>query len=285
MQIIKRPPIVPEAPRAIKKGMSLADLLDKSAIECLALNLFYCYEDFDCEAFVSAALDGIEGLGLTERSTHIARVLRSFLPMKYSSGLTILMNSFTEPYETDDEFGLDGFFYLIHSAYISEFGFDSKYNDDEDPFEFSMNAMYELTKRSTSEFAIRSFLNNNFDRTLSFVYNWLDDPNSHVRRLCSEGTRPRLPWGKRIQSLIIDPTPTLPLLTKLHNDESLYVRRSVANHLGDIAKTHPQLVYELCTSWLNEKTTKEVKWLIRHALRYPAKKGDPMALEIRAMAK
>ncbi|MCP9927544.1 DNA alkylation repair protein [Cyanobium sp. CH-040] len=122
------------------------------------------------------------------------------------------------------------------------------------------------------------------ERTLTKVSDWLNDPNPHVRRLCVEGTRPRLPWGKRIPSLITNPQPTLHLLETLKNDKSLYVRRSVANHLGDIAKDHPEVAFSICERWLKEDPSKDLQWLIRHAVRHPAKKGDAWALEIRLAA-
>lgn len=147
-----------------------------------------------------------------------------------------------------------------------------------------MSAQYELTTRFTAEFSIRPFLIQQLDRTLSELMRWTTDSNPHVRRLCSEGTRPRLPWGLRIPALIANPTPVLPILEALKNDQSLYVRRSVANHLGDIAKAHPELVFQLCDRWLNGATS-DLKWLIRHALRHPAKKGNETAIQLRAAAK
>ena len=148
-----------------------------------------------------------------------------------------------------------------------------------------MNALYELTTRFTSEFAIRPFLIHHQQRTLSRVTDWLNDPNPHVRRLCSEGTRPKLPWGIRIPAFIADPRPTLHILEALKNDPSLYVRRSVANHLGDIAKDHLDTAFSTCERWLQEGASNDLRWVIRHAVRHPAKKGNTRALEIRAAAK
>ncbi len=99
-----------------------------------------------------------------------------------------------------------------------------------------------------------------------------------------KGLAPRLPWAPRIPAFVEDPSPILPILESLKNDQSIYVRRSVANSLGDIAKDHPDLVLELCESWLSI-ASKEVKWVIRHALRHPAKRGDKVALQLRAKAK
>jgi len=98
------------------------------------------------------------------------------------------------------------------------------------------------------------------------------------------GTRPGLPWAQRIPAFVENPTLTIPILEALRNDEDLYVRWSVANHLGDIAKDHPDRVFEICENWLIESSN-EVRWIIRHALRYPAKKGNKAALQLRAAAK
>jgi len=122
------------------------------------------------------------------------------------------------------------------------------------------------------------------ERTLTRINEWVFDPDPHVRRLCSEGTRLRLPWAPRIPAFINDPSPVLSILEALKDDKVLYVRRSVANHLGDIAKDHPEIVFAICEQWLID-ATKDVKWLIRHALRYPAKKQNKIALQIRAAAK
>ena len=113
---------------------------------------------------------------------------------------------------------------------------------------------------------------------------WQCDPNRHIRRLVSEGSRPKLPWGKRLPQIIEDPSPVIPFLDQLKNDTSLYVRRSVANSFGDIAKDHKHRVFELVESWIPSADT-ELKWLIRHAVRYYAKKKDEHALAIRNAAK
>jgi 3-methyladenine DNA glycosylase AlkC len=109
----------------------------------------------------------------------------------------------------------------------------------------ALRCLHALTQRFTAEFAIRPFIVQHPQRTLATLQRWVHDPSAHVRRLVSEGSRPRLPWGLRLQALVRDPSPTLPLLRALQDDPSAYVRRSVANHLNDIAKDHPALVVAL----------------------------------------
>jgi 3-methyladenine DNA glycosylase AlkC len=280
-----RPPTIPYAQRSIQKGTPLKALLNQEAIECLAQNIHYVDSDFDPKAFCKLALISLEQLELMQRGQHIAKALRQFLPANYSETITVMIASLTPAQPEAEGSGLAGFFYLPHSFFISDYGQKNEYNSGKDPFEASMSALYALTTRFTSEFAIRPFLIHQQERTLSKVLDWLSDPNPHVRRLCSEGTRPRLPWGKRIASFISSPPPTLHLLETLKNDTSLYVRRSVANHLGDIAKDHPEIAFSMCERWLMENASTDLKWLIRHAVRHPAKKGDARALKIRAAAK
>ncbi len=280
-----RPPIVPIAPKSIQKGVPLKLLIDENAIECLALNIQYVKTDFDVKEFCKLAHDNIESLSLMQRGKHVAKALHQYLPNKYSDAIQILVSSFTPSDCVAEDFGLAGFFYLPHGFFISEYGLNAKFNDGEDPYDESMQAMYELTTRFTAEFAIRDFLITQQERTLSRLSEWVSDPNPHIRRLCSEGTRPKLPWGKRIKSFVLDPTPAMPMLDALKNDSSLYVRRSVANHLGDIAKDHPELVFKTCDEWLKQGASAELKWLIRHAVRYLAKKSDARALKIREQAK
>jgi 3-methyladenine DNA glycosylase AlkC len=126
---------------------------------------------------------------------------------------------------------------------------------------------------------MRPFLIRRRERTLARLIEWTRDPDPHVRRLCSEGSRPRLPWAMRIPELLADPRPTLPVLEALKDDASDYVRRSVANHLGDIAKDHPALVFEVCERWL-DGASEQRKALVRHALRHPARCGVAAALRL-----
>lgn len=279
-----RPPILPNAPRSIQKGVPLKTLLNAEAIECLAQNIQYVYNGFEADAFCEYARIGLEPLELMQRGQHIAGALHRFLPGNYAEAVAVLTASLTPAQIEAEEFGLAGFFYLPHSFFISDYGQDAGFNQGQDPFDLSMDALYAITTRFTSEFAIRPFLIQQLERTLAKLSGWLHDPNPHVRRLCVEGTRPKLPWGKRILSLIANPQPALPILETLKNDVSLYVRRSVANHLGDIAKDHPELVFSICERWLEEGASNDVQWLIRHAVRHPAKKGHPRALNIRAQA-
>jgi 3-methyladenine DNA glycosylase AlkC len=278
-----RHPRLPAAPRSIQKGMSLGDLLDREAIECLAHNIRLVHTDFDGKEFQRSALNGLNPLSIMQRGQHLARALRAHLPERYDQAVRILLKSLTPPLTATEDLGLAVFFYLPHVSFVATYGLDPIHNDGHDPFETSMLVQYELTKRFSAEFSLRPFLIRWPDRTLSLLKQWTNDRDPHVRRLCSEGTRPRLPWAMRIPAFIKDPRPVLPILEALKDDLDLYVRRSVANHLGDIAKDHPDLAFQLCERWL-EGATAERKWLLRHAVRHPAKKGVTAALRIRQLA-
>lgn len=278
-------PSIPLAPRSMQKGIPLKGLLGSEAVACLARNIGLVHSGFDEPRFVECALNGLEPLELMQRGLHIAKALRQCLPVRYAEAAGVLMASLTPAQMEADAFGLSAFFYLPHSCWIAEYGQDWNYNSGQDPFDVSMGAMHALTMRFTAEFAIRPFLIQQQERTLGQLMRWVVDPNPHVRRLCSEGCRPRLPWGRRIPALLKDPTPTLPILEMLKDDASLYVRRCVANHLGDIAKSHSELAFSVCERWLDEGASDALKWVIRHAVRYPAKQGDVRALAIREAAK
>jgi len=163
------------------------------------------------------------------------------------------------------------FRYLPYTLFVSEYGLHA--------FESSMRAMYELTKRFTSEHCIRAFLVSEQDRTLNRLREWTEDPNHHVRRLVSEGTRPRLPWAGRLKEFQRDPTPVLELLELLKDDPSDYVRRSVANNLNDIARDHPDIAVVTCASW-SVGASPQRQQLIRHALGGLFKQGSPGALAV-----
>lgn len=274
---------IPDAPKSIQKGFPLKHLLSPEAVDCLAHNISIAFTAFEAEAFRRAALDGLEPLGILGRGQKLARALRQYLPQNYASATEILLASLTPPLASTDDLGLAGFFYLPHVCFVAEYGLDAEHNDGQDPFEISMTAQYELTKRFSAEFSIRPFLIREQERTLMRLLEWTLDADPHVRRLCSEGTRPRLPWAIRIPAFIENPDLVFPILEKLKDDPDLYVRRSVANHLGDIAKDHPELVYAVCERWL-AGSSNERKWLIRHALRHPAKKGERTALKLRSAA-
>ncbi len=227
---------------------------------------------FDREAFVRDALAGYDDLGLMDRGRHIARALRSHLPEAYSEALPILLASVGDrPRRTEGDGGMASFLYLPHVQYVELFGLED--------FEASMAALHLLTQRFTAEFSVRPFIERYEAETLAVLRKWSRDPNVHVRRLVSEGTRPRLPWAPRLRRFQEDPGPVLALLEGLRDDPEASVRRSVANNLNDIGKDHPDTLVEVAGRWMTDASPERLA-LVRHALRSLVKQGNPQALEL-----
>jgi 3-methyladenine DNA glycosylase AlkC len=237
----------------------------------LAAMIKAVYPQFKKEQFIRSALNGYEELELMPRARKIADVLNDFLPSNYNQSAKIIIDSLGAPLSSDQSFGMQPFIYLPYVFFVSKYGLDH--------FDISMKAQYELTKRFTAEFSIRSFIEKYPQRTLKVLKIWAKDPNYHVRRLVSEGTRPRLPWASRLRIFQQDPSPILPLLEVLKNDPELYVRRSVANNLNDIGKDNPNILFDIASRWMQQPSTYS-KWIINHALRSSIKQANPKALKI-----
>jgi len=197
--------------------------------------------------------------------------LRAFLPQDYGHAVTILLNSLDQAHGRDPNLSLASFLYLPHTLFVAEYGLAH--------FEISMRAQHALTQRFTAEFSIRPFLEQHPDATLRQLRAWASDPSAHVRRLVSEGTRPRLPWAPRLRQFQADPGPVLALLELLKDDPALYVRRSVANNLNDIGKDHPHLLAKTAQAWLEDASV-ERAWIVGHALRSAVKRGDRAAFKL-----
>jgi len=226
---------------------------------------------FPKKAFLRDALAGYEALELMPRGRHIARALRTHLPQDVPSALDILIASIEPPRAEVEGSGLAPFLYLPHTVYVADYALKH--------FDAAMRAQHALTQRFTAEFSIRPFIEKYPERTLALLRTWTRDPSPHVRRLVSEGTRPRLPWASRLRALQRNPQPALELLELLKDDPALYVRRSVANHLNDIGKDHPELLNSTARRWL-KNASPERAWIVRHALRSAIKRGDAGALAV-----
>ena len=226
---------------------------------------------FNEQAFVQSVLEGYDDLALMPRAWKIAHALRRYLPGDYEQALAILLASLDRQSKRTVVSGMGAFVLLPHVFFVAEYGLDH--------FEASMRAQYLLTQRFTAEFSIRRYLERHQAATLARLAEWTTDPSEDVRRLVSEGTRPRLPWAPRLRAFQDDPRPVLALLERLKDDVSLYVRRSVANSLNDIGKDHPDVLVETATRWL-EHATEERRWIVRHALRSAVKRGEAGALRV-----
>ena len=228
---------------------------------------------FDGATFVVECLDGYDDLELSPRAQRIADRLADHLPADRTVAMEILVDSLGPTLPDTEDFGMAVFVYWPHVKFVAEHG--------QGDFETAMRLQYELTKRFTAEFSIRAYLvGEHRDATLARLAEWARDPDPHVRRLVSEGTRPRLPWGSRLREFVEEPRPVLDLLELLRHDDAEYVRRSVANNLNDIAKDHPGVVVDVCRRWWAEAENDDERRMIRHALRTLIKAADPGALDV-----
>jgi 3-methyladenine DNA glycosylase AlkC len=225
---------------------------------------------FPAEVFLHDASQGYEPLDLMARARHMSTVLRRHLPQDYSQAAEILIASLGPVLERTEGMGMAPFVYLPHVFFVADYGLEH--------FELSMRAQHALTQRFTAEFSLRPYLVQHREATLKKLEVWTQDSSKHVRRLVSEGTRPRLPWAPRLREFQADPRPVLRLLELLKDDPSLYVRRSVANNLNDIGKDHPQLLADTAGRWLKGASPQR-QWVVRHALRSAVKRGEAGALE------
>lgn len=226
-------------------------------------------DDFDPAAFRRAIFDtDWPDRELKARATHIASVLYDFLPNDYHEALTVIqavMDDLLENPITEDRF-----VFFFFPQYIERYG--------QEYFAASVAAMELMTGFVTCEFAVRPFIQRYPDRMLPLMRQWARHTDEHVRRLASEGCRPRLPWGMALATLKQDPSPILPILETLKNDPSEYVRRSVANNLNDIAKDNPEITLRLAKAW--KGLSAETDWVVKHACRTLLKAGHPEALLI-----
>jgi 3-methyladenine DNA glycosylase AlkC len=267
----------------IQRGVPLKELMGRPLVRLIGESLSEVVPGFDRRRFGREATRDLDGLELKGRAAAIARAMAGQMPASFDDLSPVLIESLGPPLERTDGNGLAPFFYLPHTELIAAHGASC--------FESGMAANYEITKRFTAEFSIRPFLARHRSKCLRLLKRWARDDDPHVRRLVSEGTRPRLPWATRLPAFQADPNLALPLLEMLKDDRERYVHRSVANHLGDIAKDHLSVALDVCERWLREvkrsgntAAAENRRWIVRHALRHPAKKGNARAIAIRKAA-
>lgn len=247
------------------------EVFNLNVVRAFAQRIKAQYADFAEEDFCRFINERLETLNFGARAQLIREALKDFLPSDFSEALKILLAALPEEIQGEELKGYEGFIVMPQTAFVSQYGLAH--------FDLSMQALYEMTKRFTAENDIRVFIEHFPEKTLKVLAEWVKDSNCHVRRLVSEGTRPRLPLARRLKNFQQDPRPVIALLEQLKEDPVLYVRRSVANNLNDIAKDQPKIVTELLAEW-QKIDNPHTQWLIRHALRTLLKQGNPEALAI-----
>jgi 3-methyladenine DNA glycosylase AlkC len=256
---------VSEEPFSLKES-----LFNRQTVLALAEAVHSAYPALNLEAFIGRVLD--EGWGhraLKERMRHVTMVLHDYLQADYRAALAILQAAAPAvPYGS--------FVAMVPADYVSLYGLDD--------YEASVAALEVFTQRVSAEFAVRPFIMHYPQQMMAQMLAWAGHANEDVRRLASEGCRPRLPWGMALPTLKKDPSPILPILEKLKNDPSETVRRSVANNLNDIAKDNPSVVLDTLARWGAADQSAEMRQLTKHALRTLIKAGDGRALELVGVA-
>lgn len=224
---------------------------------------------FHCRDFIFRIFNNEwPDLELKARVRHIAVVLKNFLPQDFEKAARVLV-ALSQSLRRDGT-AEQGFQLMFLPEYIELYGTDHP--------ETSLSALEEITKLVSAEFAIRAFLLRHYDVTMQKMFDWSRHEHASVRRLASEGCRPRLPWAVRVPRLNRDHSSIIKLLSNLKNDESLYVRKSVANNLNDISKDDPALILKVARQWQGKSPATD--WIIKHACRTLLRQGDEHALKL-----
>jgi 3-methyladenine DNA glycosylase AlkC len=239
------------------------DYIDRASLIKFGAAIQAVYPKFDSPRFVDGLVKAkFDQLELKARIALIASHLKPHFPSDYKKAVDILVTAAP---------GLNGFENWILNSYVDQFGMDDLTN--------SVRAMQELTKHGTAEFTIRPFIVKYPDDMLKVIHRWAEDENEHLRRLAAEGTRPRGVWTIHIESFRKDPRPVLKVLEKLKADDSLYVRKAVANNLNDISKDHPEIVLKTALEWMKANDPR-TNWILKRACRSLIKKGTPEVFKL-----
>lgn len=237
-------------------------MFNKEFYEELATQFARVHKSFNKRGFVADVTCGFEELSLNQRMRNTSVILHEYLPANYDRAIAIMKEVIPHTRRTYTN--------LLFPDFVGLYG--------KQDFDGSMDALKYFTKFGSSEFAVREFLKLDFNSAIKIMYRWAEDKDHHVRRLASEGSRPRLPWSFKLDEVIKNPEITQPILEKLKQDNELYVRKSVANHLNDISKENSEYMLKLLNSW--DRTHPHTAWIVKHASRTLIKKGHPGSLSV-----
>lgn len=241
---------------------ALKEIFNKKFYAQFAQEFSKVHKHFHPEKFVREVTKDFEQLSLNERMRNTSVILKKHLPAEYKKAVELLFKTIPNLNRNYTS--------LVFPDFVGLFG----HND----FNLSMEALKYFTPFGSAEFAIREFLKRDFNKTIKVMKEWSKDENLHVRRLASEGSRPRLPWSFKLDEVIKNPSLTQAILERLKADDELYVRKSVANHLNDISKDNTEYMLHLLKGW--DKTNSNTYWIIKHASRTLIKKGNEASLSL-----
>ena len=256
----------------IKKDFSkLKYYYGRDLATLLADKISSVYPLFQKQVFIDIVDRKTNDLKLKERIKIITETLHDYLPLPYPDVVKIFISILGPPNPYETGMFKEGYWIMPIAYFVETHGIDY--------FAISTDAIYQITQRNTGEYAVRPFVVKYPKETASLMLKWSYDANVHVRRLSSEGIRPRLPWAKKLDQFVSDPRPILPILENLKQDESLFVRKSVANNINDILKDNYDIGIKLLKKWSGSQNT-NTQWIIKHALRNELKRGNTEAIDL-----
>jgi 3-methyladenine DNA glycosylase AlkC len=241
---------------------ALKDMFNKSYYKNLAVELNKNYKQFNADTFVKDLMINNDALSLNQRLRNTSIVLKKHLPSDYKKSIEILSRTIPQLN--------GGYTTLVFPDFVGLYGHEH--------FTISMEALKYFTQFGSSEFAIREYLKRDFSKTIKVMEKWATDKNHHVRRLASEGSRPRLPWSFKLDAVIKNPEVTSTILETLKQDTELYVKKSVANHLNDISKDNSDWMLNTVSKW--DTQNPNTQWIVKHASRTLIKKGNTQSLSL-----
>lgn len=238
--------------------ISITEAFGEDLAILLSKKIGVAYRKFDTKGFVRAVKKEVTGKSYTQRIEVIADLLKVFLPAKFNDALDILMQILGA--ENEEETGMFTNFYWLMPVgkFIEKYGLDN--------FAESIKAIEEVTKRNTGEYAIRPYARKYPAKTLAVCAQWAKNRNFHLRRLASEGLRPKLPWASKLDVWNDNPAPVFEILEILKEDEVKFVKKSVANHLRDWIKVNPKAAQKVIARW-SQSTNEHTTWILKHAQR------------------
>ena len=237
---------------------SITEKFGANLAQLLAEKISGVYPNFDSQNFIKDTENKVIGQTYTQRVITIAELLRVYLPVDYKEAVGVLLSILGE--ENPNQTGMFTHYYWILpiGKFVELYGIEH--------FNLSMNAIEEITKRNTGEYAVRPFIRKYPEKSLKIIEKWAKSPDFHLRRLASEGLRPKLPWASKLDTFIENPAPVFQILELLKEDEIMFVKKSVANHLTDWLKVNKEAVLPLIYHWKTSENT-HTQWIIKRATR------------------
>ncbi|GIM55544.1 DNA alkylation repair protein [Capnocytophaga cynodegmi] len=237
---------------------SITEKFGANLAELLAEKINRVYPDFNSKNFIKDTGNKVIGQTYTQRIITIADLLKNYLSADYKEALRVLFSILGE--ENPNQTGMFTHYYWILpiGKFVERYGINH--------FTLSMNAIEEITKRNTGEYAVRPFIRKYPEKSLEIIEKWAKSPNFHLRRLASEGLRPKLPWASKLDTFVENPAPVFQILELLKDDEIMFVKKSVANHLTDWLKVNKEAVLPLIHRWKTFENP-HTQWIIKRATR------------------